>query len=136
MKKEIRNLDKKNISLRNIIEDLKSAYEDVLEKMLLKNKIKISNQEILLMFSLETGMLLKEYSKNRIQLSRLRMDNNTLNVYDFSHFDLNGNLVCMGAVEINQDSNLSYELDVKAIYKDSDFGTLENSDNVYQKLKS
>lgn len=135
MKKEIRNLDKKNISLRNIIEDLKTAYEDVIEKMLLKNKIKISNKEILLMFSLETGLLLKEYSKNRIQLSRLRM-NNTLNVYDFVHFDLNGNLVCMGAIEINQDSNLSYELDVKAIYRDSDFGTLENSNSVYQKLNS
>lgn len=99
MKKEIRKIEKKSISLKNIVEDMKSLYEDIVEE---KINLKDENTQII-------NLNENEY----IQITSWKFKN----LYDFTHYK-HRKIALKGAMEYKDN-----KFNVTAIYT-LNFGVL------------
>lgn len=112
MKAEIRKLEKKSISLKNIVEDMKSLYEDIVEK-------KINLDE-------PNTQIIRLNENEYLQLTSWKFKN----LYDFTHYK-HRKILLKGAME-HKDNKFT----VTAIYT-LNFGVLtsesEYESQVYNK---
>lgn len=112
MKKELRKIEKKSISLKNIVEDIKSVYETIFEEKFVKKedlkRIEINEHEY-------------------IQIVKW----NKKEIFDFSHVK-RGKVLIKGAFEYNEKNEITldviYELNFGILTNESDY-----SSEIYKK---